>query len=558
MKKMMNKIEPKPLNSNFNDEQWEAIQHKGSNILVSASAGSGKTTVLIERIFNHILQGFANVDELLVVTFTEAAANEMKERMESRLKDAVNETLNPEEQRRLTHQLSLLPKANIQTLHSFCLEIIQNFFYLIDFNPNFSLVTDQTQVQLIYQDVWDDMIASIHDSNSEIEDISPEIYQSLLARYGSVRSDEALFDTIIDIYKFARSQTNPTLWLEDANNASANFEAFKDSLLYKQTIKFVLETNSLQAIKLLETATNLLHSLSDEGVSKYEPIIQEDLQQANFLFELSREDKLEDLFSQASSIQFGKWKANKKSSEDYEIVAELKELRDEAKDIITKNIVPIFTYEYKLTEKVEQEQGNIIYSLSQLAKLFMDRLAEHKTSINMIDYNDLEHLALDILAPLNQENEQRQVSSAAMFYHDKFKEIMIDEYQDINDIQNDILYFLSHETRTELNDNLFMVGDVKQSIYGFRMAEPSLFLNRYLNYANSSEDKLIILDKNYRSRDEILQFTNFVFERVMDSEFGEMNYGKAESLTTGNKSFEPAAPHEDFNIQLLLYEKENQ
>lgn len=219
MKKMMNKIEPKPLNSNFNDEQWEAIQHKGSNILVSASAGSGKTTVLIERIFNHILQGFANVDELLVVTFTEAAANEMKERMESRLKDAVNETLNPEEQRRLTHQLSLLPKANIQTLHSFCLEIIQNFFYLIDFNPNFSLVTDQTQVQLIYQDVWDDMIASIHDSNSEIEDISPEIYQSLLARYGSVRSDEALFDTIIDIYKFARSQTNPTLWLEDANNA---------------------------------------------------------------------------------------------------------------------------------------------------------------------------------------------------------------------------------------------------------------------------------------------------------------------------------------------------
>ncbi|MBG9977360.1 helicase-exonuclease AddAB subunit AddA [Ruoffia tabacinasalis] len=558
MKKMMNKIEPKPLNSNFNDEQWEAIQHKGSNILVSASAGSGKTTVLIERIFNHILQGFANVDELLVVTFTEAAANEMKERMESRLKDAVNETLNPEEQRRLTHQLSLLPKANIQTLHSFCLEIIQNFFYLIDFNPNFSLVTDQTQVQLIYQDVWDDMIASIHDSNSEIEDISPEIYQSLLARYGSVRSDEALFDTIIDIYKFARSQTNPTLWLEDANNASANFEAFKDSLLYKQTIKFALETNSLQAIKLLETATNLLHSLSDEGVSKYEPIIQEDLQQANFLFELSREDKLEDLFSQASSIQFGKWKANKKSSEDYEIVAELKELRDEAKDIITKNIVPIFTYEYKLTEKVEQEQGNIIYSLSQLAKLFMDRLAKHKTSINMIDYNDLEHLALDILAPLNQENEQRQVSSAAMFYHDKFKEIMIDEYQDINDIQNDILYFLSHETRTELNDNLFMVGDVKQSIYGFRMAEPSLFLNRYLNYANSSEDKLIILDKNYRSRDEILQFTNFVFERVMDSEFGEMNYGKAESLTTGNKSFEPAAPHEDFNIQLLLYEKENQ
>lgn len=554
----MHNIEPKPINSNFNDEQWQAIQLKGKNILVSASAGSGKTTVLIERIFNHILQGFANVDELLVVTFTEAAANEMKERMENRLKEAVNETLDPDEQRRLIHQLSLLPKANIQTLHSFCLEIIQNFFYLIDFNPNFSLITDQTQVQLIYQDVWDEMIAAIYDPAEDTRYITPPVYQSLLARYGNIRSDEALFNTIIEIYKFARSQTNPTLWLSNANRASENFKDFKSSTLYKQTIQTVIETNAIQAIKLLEEATDMTRSISDEANVKYEPILSEELQQANALYELVRENKLEQLFSHASSIRFGTWKANKKTSDDFEIVSEMKALRDEAKEILTKNIKPIFTYDYPLTIQVEEELGQIIQALSQLALLFMERLSDHKTSINMIDYNDLEHFALDILAPLNRENEQRQISSAAQFYHDKFKEIMIDEYQDINDIQNDILYFLSHETRVELNKNLFMVGDVKQSIYGFRMAEPSLFLNRYLNYAHSEEGELIILDKNYRSRDEVLQFTNFVFERIMDKDFGEMEYGKAESLTTGNKSFQPKAPHNDFNIQLLLFEKENQ
>lgn len=557
VKMKMYSIEPKPKNSTFNDEQWQAIQLKGNNILVSASAGSGKTTVLIERIFNHIRQGFANVDELLVVTFTEAAANEMKERMESRLKEAVSETLDPEEQKRLIQQLALLPKANIQTLHSFCLEVIQNFFYLIDFNPNFSLVTDATQVQLMYQEVWDDMITAIYETNGNTQPITIETYQALLAQYGTVRSDDSLFEMVTEIYRFARSQSNSQRWLNSAHQLSSNFQSITSSKLYQETIQTVIRTNAIQAVKLLTEASDMMRSLSDESITKYEPIITAELEQAKELYELSQDTNLEDLFQTINAIQFGKWKPNKKTSEDYEIVAEMKGLRDEAKDLITKYITSLLTYDYGLTKTIEDNVSTVIKSLAQLTTLFSERLFAYKMSINMIDYNDLEHLALEILAPVQLETEQRTISSAAYYYQDKFKEVMIDEYQDINDIQNDILTYLSHEKRDDLVKNLFMVGDVKQSIYGFRMAEPSLFLERYANYAKTDEGELIILDKNYRSRDEVLQFTNFIFERLMDRQFGEMEYGHDEALTTGNLSFEPTAPHEDFNIQLLLYEKEN-
>lgn len=552
------KIEAKPVNSSFNDEQWQAIQQKGNNILISASAGSGKTTVLIERIFNHIIQEFAQIDELLVVTFTEAAANEMKERMENRLKSAVNTTIDSNEQARLVEQLSLLAKANIQTLHSFCLEVIQNFFYLIDFNPNFTLITDVTQIQLMYQEVWDEMIQLIYESSNEltISSITATEYDYLLSKYTDSRSDESLFNIVIELFLFARSQPNPIDWLEHADEVASNFSSFTETYLFKQTIQPFIKNKVIEANKCLLEAKSIMAATSDETIEKYESLINNELDQSSAIYEALMNENFEGLFNLVDQLVFNNWKANRKNSEDYELVNEMKRARDEAKALM-ESILTLFTYDYELTKEIEDKVSYDIQHLSQLTQLFMSQLAKYKTHYSLIDYNDLEHLTLEILAPIDRESQLRKPSSAALYYQSRFKEIMIDEFQDINDIQNSILFYLSHETRNDLDKNLFMVGDVKQSIYGFRMAEPSLFLDKYRSYQSSDRGELIILDKNYRSRDEVLQFTNFIFERIMNMEFGEMDYGPEESLTTGNHSFLPTAPSEAFNIEFKLYEKED-
>ncbi|XJS11612.1 helicase-exonuclease AddAB subunit AddA [Aerococcaceae bacterium WGS1372] len=551
-------IEPKPANSSFNDEQWQAIQQKGNNILISASAGSGKTTVLIERIYNHIIQEFAEINELLVVTFTEAAANEMKERMERRLKNAVNNTIDTNERTRFVQQLSLLPNANIQTLHSFCLEVIQNFFYLIDFNPNFSLITDDTQTHLMHQEVWNEMIQSINDNKvDEVSvPISIEQYDYLLSKYTNSRSDESLFDIVIELYLFARSQPEPLQWLNKTHLISSNFSKFIETSLFQQTIRPYIKNKTLHANQLLLEVKNIMQTCSNETIGKYESLINNEMAQTNSIYQAMKDNNINELFQSIDKIYFDKWKSNSKKSDDYEIVNEMKDLRDEAKKTI-EAIRSLFTYDYELSKEIEEKVAYDIQLLSQLTRIFMDYLSKYKAHYSLVDYNDLEHLTLQILAPIDTETNSRKPSPAALYYQSHFKEIMIDEFQDINDIQNSILYYLSHETREDLDKNLFMVGDVKQSIYGFRMAEPSLFLERYRNYQKTDNGELIILDKNYRSRDEILQFTNFIFERIMDKEFGEMDYGIEESLTTGNYSFIPIAPNEQFNIEFKLFEKED-
>ena len=218
----------KPLNSRFNDSQWEAIHQRGGNILVSASAGSGKTTVLIERILNHLLTHYANMDQLLVSTFTEAAASEMKARMENRLKQAVNQTADRAEQAHLVSQLQLLPASHIRTLHSFCLQVIQQYFYIIDFDPSFRLLTDETQKSLLYQEVWQELMIDL----AQDPDWQEKLFH-LLAQFSPGPSDQGLYQLILDLYQFASSHPEPQVWLSQLADQALHFEDFAKTGLYR-------------------------------------------------------------------------------------------------------------------------------------------------------------------------------------------------------------------------------------------------------------------------------------------------------------------------------------
>lgn len=548
-------IEPKPKDATYNDEQWQAIQQVGGNLLIAASAGSGKTTVLIERILTHIRKEFAQIDELLVVTFTEAAANEMKERMEVKLKEALYDSSESSvNQGLLLNQIQKLPTAHIRTLHSFCLQVIQQFFYLIDFNPTFSLLTDETQKQLLYQEVWEKLVTDIIED--KVDGFSMEILRDLLSRYAKPRDDKELFDLILDLHLFSSSHPEPTVWLEHLADNSANFRTFANSTLYQQQLAPDIEANLQVAYQQLLIAESRLEQASSAVIERYQSILVSQRETIGQLLEFVYAGDLEGLMSSVQSLQFDRWPATTKKFEDEkEFIAELKSDRDKAKSILTEYLQKLFKLDYADYEQVELSVAPIINKLGQLTQLFKDYLRKRKIQLNLIDYNDLEHLTLDILAPYNKVTGRREGSLAAKYYQQLFKEVLVDEYQDINEIQATILSWLSHEQRPDLQGNLFMVGDVKQSIYGFRMAEPSLFMKKYRDYQENKGGQLIVLDKNYRSREEVLQFTNYVFERIMDEQFGEMAYDFQESLKTGNHLFEPSAPHFDFNIQLLLHEK---
>lgn len=557
----------KPATSPFNDEQWQAIHQKGSNILVAASAGSGKTTVLIERIMNHIVSGWANIDELLVVTFTEAAANEMKERMENRLKEAVSTTLDRQQTPHLLYQLNALPTAHIRTLHSFCLQVIQQFFYIIEMNPAISLMTDETQKAMMYEESWQKVIESIYVDQADLtaEANTPPLinqadYQSLMAQFTTGRDDQSLQELIIEIYHFAMANPEPKLWLEAMVEKAGSLEELQQSELFKKSIQLEVKGSALAAIKALEEALEEIKAASQTAVEKYVPLLEKECQAAKSIYQALLEEDLEQVIEEAQTLSFDRWPSSRAKAleEDLEWIEIAKNYRDRAKEALTQ-IGNYFPYAYPTTAQIEEKVLPTIEKLQQLTIMFHRQLKLIKGRENIVDYTDLEHLTLEILAPYDEKTKKRYPSPAAHYYQKLFKEVLVDEYQDINEIQAAILSWLSHENEPDTAGNLFMVGDVKQSIYAFRMAEPSLFLKKYQNYQEKEDGQLIILDKNYRSRFDILNFTNYVFERLMDPSFGEMEYGTHEALAMGNSQlFDGGDTKKDKNYQIefLLHTKE--
>lgn len=529
-------IPPKAPNEMYTDSQWQAIYDQGTNLLVSASAGSGKTAVLVRRVIEKIKRQQLSVDQLLVVTFTEAAASEMKERIQSALQEAINEETDQKLKNHFTRQLTLLPMANISTLHSFCSKVIQRFFYLIDLDPSYRMLTDDTETILLKEDVWDELRETFYEENQEI-------FYRLTENFSNDRSDSGLEDLILSMYDFARANPEPFRWL-DGLVENYRIEKLVDSTLYEELI----HPQVLDTLRELNQMYQWMIAAS-QGTEELKKITELALDEQAVVQQVEQalaENRLDDVFTMFENMKFPVYPSPRKKEikELYgDVIVECKNYRDQAKQGLTKIKETYFSV--SPGEQVErlQEALPIVEELVRVEKRFIEEYSAKKREKGMLDFNDLEHFTLQIL-----QTEVEGSKPAESYYSHRFAEVLVDEYQDINQLQETILRQLSKEAP----GNLFMVGDVKQSIYGFRLADPTLFIQKYHDFADELGGRRIILAENFRSRKEVLDFTNLIFTQLMDQTVGQIEYDQRAELINGFTAFPET---ETFAPELLIYQK---
>ena len=499
----------------WTNEQLQAIQEKNSNILVAAAAGSGKTAVLVERIIHKIIDEQMDIDKILVVTFTNAAASEMRERILEAIYKKLEE--NPENVH-LQRQIILLNKASICTIHSFCLDVIHNHFYEIDLPSNFK-IADTAEIDLLKQEVLDDLFEQKYTENDKN-------FIELLENYTNYREDEALQELVLKIYKFIQSSPFPIKWLQEKLELLKIVDKDISQTIWGKLIIQTVEDDIQESIMQLEAIKSKI-ALYPE-MTKFYQTISEDIIN---LKDLQKYNSWDELYIKLLNFNFSKWPVDKKVIND--LKEDSKEIRDKVKKHIKEKTAKLLSCSQEQAVKDLKIITPILEKLSNLVTEFTKNFAEKKKEKNCIDFNDIEHFALKIL--LDENNNPTEVAKK---YKEKFEEIAIDEYQDSNLVQEAILTSISK------GNNIFMVGDVKQSIYKFRQARPELFLQKYDEYKNkeekTQEDNLKIqLFRNFRSRQNILNITNLVFESIMSKELGDINYNENEYLNYGANYPEP-------------------
>lgn len=540
----MNKkaIPPKPEHVTWTDDQWKAIMAKGQDILVAAAAGSGKTAVLVERIINKITASAEpiNVDELLVVTFTNASAAEMKHRIGEALEKEIN--MNPNSSH-LRKQLSLLNRASISTLHSFCLEVIRKYYYKIDIDPGFR-IADETEAQLMRDEVMDELFEEEYGKENN------ELFFALVDTFTNDRSDEGLQHIIRELFDFAQSNPHPFKYLDlivemyRVENVTKIEELpFTDALLYD--IELQLEG----AKQLIQEGLEL--TKLPGGPAPRAETFMDDQQLIDILI-TAKKDSWSTLYQAFQSISFSKLKTCRGDEYDQDLIEKSKEIRNQAKKIIEGIKGELFSRKPESYLNDMKEMLPIIQALVQIVKEFALRFDAVKKEKGLVDFADLEHYCLAILSDTDVAEGELLPSEAANSYRNHFKEVFVDEYQDVNFVQEAILQLVTRDG--EHHGNLFMVGDVKQSIYRFRLAEPNLFLSKYIRFTPEAENTGLKIDlaKNFRSRQEVLHGTNYLFKQIMGIKVGEIDYDEAAELKKG-----AAYPEDEIQpIEVLFIDQE--
>lgn len=502
----------------WTNEQLNAITQKGNNILVAAAAGSGKTTVLVERIIRKIINDNVDIDKILVVTFTNAAASEMRERILTALYKQIDE--DPLNQR-LRKQIVLLNKASICTIDAFCLDIIRNNFFEIGASSNFR-IADNTELELLKQEAIEETFEELYLENDDE-------FNKLIELYAGYKDDENLKNIILKIHNYIQSAPFPEDWLEEQIE-KFNMSSIED---FSQTEwgKIILKNfrdEVLNSIQILESSKHQLDMITE--LSKFSLVVADDINQLKFLEQ--NWDNWERAYEIANNLKFKTWPTDRK------VVSNLKEDTKKARDNVKKRISKAVsqTFIYNTEEAVEDINAMypILKKIKDVTLKFMEKFSEKKSNKNIMDFSDIEHYALKILLK-KDENGIYQKTEVAKKYEEKFNEIAIDEYQDSNLVQEYILTSISN------GKNIFMVGDVKQSIYRFRQAKPELFLDKYQKYGLEPNEygQKIKLFKNFRSRENILDTTNLIFSDIMSADFGEIEYDESEYLNLGATYEEP-------------------
>ena len=502
---------------NWTKEQKQAIYEKGSNILVAAAAGSGKTAVLVERIINKIINEKIDIDKLLVVTFTNAAASEMRERV----LDAIYKKLEEEpENENLQRQVTLLNKASICTIDSFCLEIVRNNFYeLENLSPNFR-IADTTQIELLKQEIIEELFLEKYEKEDKD-------FLKLINTYTSYKDDAPLKDLILKIYTYIQSNPFPQKWLEEKIEMFNLNNKLDQDFIKTPWGKILLEEvqeELIDDISLLKEVQKKLSYNSD--LDAFEKVILNDIDKLEFLSK--NLNNWDNAYEISKNLNFVTWPRKKI---DLNIKDESKDIRDDVKKKLKKVLDKILICNSKEANEDINNMYEILLKLKDIILEFEKRFSKAKMEKNIVDFNDIEHFALKILIN-SQDGKTIEETKVAKMYKQKYEEIAIDEYQDSNLVQEYILNSVSNK------NNIFMVGDVKQSIYKFRQAMPELFLDKYNKY-KTIEDKTkndnlkIQLFKNFRSKQNILDFTNIIFENIMSNNLGDIDYNKEEYLNLG-------------------------
>ena len=518
----------------WTSEQQKVIDLRNRNILVSAAAGSGKTAVLVERIIRRLTEDDTptDVDRLLIVTFTEAAAAEMKERISAAIEKKLEERPGDI---RLERQATLIHSAQITTIHSFCLAVIRDHFHVIGIDPGFR-IAEEGELKLLKQDVLEELLEECYAE-------AKEEFLDFTERFGSGKSDKKIEEIILKMYEYSRSYPRPDRWLDQCVKAYASEDlevrAEERVRMRAADIERVLE----RGLKICE---------EPDGPYMYGDMLDSDLQE---LEELQQAENFDAMYSAAAGFKWKRLSSRKDDTVSPDKKEKVKKLREQAKSLLKGMQEDYFYAPREVWQQDMQDALPSVVTLTELVKRFAHMLDEKKRLRNMIDFNDMEQFALAILT---EEKDGELVPSAvAGEYQDRFDEVMIDEYQDSNLVQETILTSVSRVSRGEYN--IFMVGDVKQSIYSFRLSRPELFMEKYNTYSlKDSVTQRIDLHKNFRSREEVLDSVNDIFRQIMKKELGGIEYDDSAALYPGAEFPPLPSGKEDFcKSELLLLDKED-
>ena len=522
---------------NWTPKQKEVIDARDQNILVSAAAGSGKTAVLVERIINLLTDenNPVDIDNLLVVTFTKAAASEMKERVRNALDDIIT---NHPENEHIQKQINLINTAQITTIDSFCSFVVRENFEKIDLDPDYK-IGDEGEIELLKADVLEEILTKRY------EEAEPE-FMRLIEQYKASKADDSVTNLIMELYTASESHANPEKWVKSCiDNYIVSYEEDLNSKSW-----MVKNINDIKNImpdicKKLENAINICEQPG--GPENYTKVLTDMYGTCQLAMDKQSYRALKNSLGEYKIPRL----PNKSGGENSEKAERVKAIKNEVGNKI-KNIVDDYL-SYDIDEILEEinvmkDQVRVIIDLTLE---FMNRLKEVKQENAIMDFSDLEHYALNILTYEN-ENGEIVPSDVAISMSKQYKEIMIDEYQDSNTVQEAILTSISNGAGI---NNVFMVGDVKQSIYRFRLANPNLFLEKYDTYSEETDasKRKIILDKNFRSRKEVIDSVNYIFDTIMCRHTGGIEYIDNNRLVCG-ASFKELPDIQDNATDIVLIE----
>lgn len=514
----------------WTEEQNEAITVRNKNLLVSAAAGSGKTAVLTERIIRLVTEDKVSLENMLIVTFTNAAAGEMRERILSKLIDCLS--IKDIDDKFIRNQIAIVNKSFIITVHSFCIDIVRKNFFKLSLDPNFK-IGDPVELNLTIVDIIDDLFEDEYELNN------PEFLE-LVESYGTNRDDAKLKDIVLKLYRYIQSKPDPLGWLKEVTNY---YKVSSDNFMDNIWMASLVEETKLQLLNLKDVVEHSIELCEhDGGPLEYLSAVKSDYYILEDLT-ISINSDYDSFTKKLSQIEYEKLKRISKKREvpiDEVLVDRVKSARDSLKKHLKKMQAGLASKDTETMIDQLSEMEPLMQYLYTLVEKFTLKYKEEKTKKGILDFNDLEHYAIELLS-------DKDISAK---YREKFSYIFLDEYQDSNIVQETIINHIKRE------DNVFLVGDVKQSIYKFRLADPSLFIDKYTKYSKTRDaiNYRVDLSKNFRSRREVLDGINFIFKSIMSTKLGEIEYDESAYLYKGT-DFE-----ENFNsaVEINILDKSSE